>query len=329
MTARGTARSGRASAGFARAIGAYLEDLHVRRQTEKTARTARRVLLELRSFLRQHGVRELRGVSEAHLVGFAREIGSRRRRGARPLAPATRANYLGVVRRFFAFLVKRGVLLVDPAAALLVPRYETLPRTVLSEAEAQRLMNAPSPFSQLGKRDRAVVELLYGTGIRRSECVRLDLSDVDLHEERLLIRTGKGRKDRLVPLPGRAKAALVTYLAEVRPEFLKDPCERALFIGLSRRAAGQRLSPARVNKIVAQAAARAGLPGRVHAHALRHACASHLLSGGAAIRHVQELLGHQHLRSTAVYTRLTPRHLAEAVARAHPRERRGTGRKAK
>jgi integrase/recombinase XerD len=327
MTTRGTARSRRACAGFTRAICTYLEDLHVRRQTETTARTARRVLLELRSFLRKHGVRELRAVSEAHLVAFAREIGSRRRRGTRPLAPATRANYLGVVRRFFAFLVKRGMLLLDPTAALVVPRYETLPRTVLSEAEAQRLMNGPSPYSQLGKRDRAALELLYGTGIRRSECVRLDVSDVDLHQERLLIRDGKGRQDRMVPLPGRAKAALVTYLDEVRPEFLKDPGERALFVGLSRRATGRRLSPARVNRIVAQAAARAGLRRRVHAHALRHACASHLLSGGAAVRHVQELLGHQQLRSTEVYTRLTPLHLAEAIARAHPREKRG--RKAK
>lgn len=318
MSARGT--------GFAEAIAEYVEHLRVRRCMPKTRFTVERALESLRSFLRQRGREDLREVREEDLLAFASEIKRTKGRLGRPLAPATQAGYIRMAAGFFAFLAKRGTLLYDPAAEIKVPEFETLPRTVLTPAQAERLMNAPSAYSQLGTRDRAVLELLYGAGLRRQECMRLDVDDVDLQQARLLVRDGKGRQDRVVPIPGRALAAVERYLIEVRPEYIDDPHERALFLGLGHRDRGRRLSDGGIYKVVIAAARRAGLE-RVHPHALRHSCATHVLKGGADIRHVQELLGHRELRSTAIYTRIAPEDLAAAMKRSHPREKKGRPRR--
>jgi integrase/recombinase XerD len=175
-------------------------------------------------------------------------------------------------------------------------------------------MAAPFPGSVLGKRDRAALETLYGTGIRRGECVRLDLTDLDLGQGVLLVRDGKGRKDRFVPVAGRAALALDLYLRE-RPALVSDPREGALF--LSRF--GRRLGKVGLAALVARHALAARVSA--HPHALRHACATHLLKGGADVRHVQELLGHKSLQTTALYTRVGVEDLRQVLARCHPRER--------
>jgi integrase/recombinase XerD len=178
-------------------------------------------------------------------------------------------------------------------------------------------MHAPSPLSALGRRDRAILETLYGTGIRRGECCRLDLMDLDLSEATLLVRNGKGRKDRLVPVPGRAALALDLYLRETRPDLVRDSREMALF--LSRE--GRRLHPTSLNLLVCKHGRAARIPVRPSVHGLRHACATHLLAGGADVRHVQQLLGHRSLETTAVYTKVDVKDLRTVLARAHPRER--------
>jgi integrase/recombinase XerD len=167
----------------------------------------------------------------------------------------------------------------------------------------------------LGRRDRAILELLYGTGLRMMECVRLDLSDVDVSQGVVLVRDGKGRKDRLVPLSGQARAALELYLQECRPELVKPLGDGALF--LSRY--GRRLSGVALRLLVRTHARRAGV--EASCHVLRHSCATHLLGGGADIREIQKLLGHKDLTTTAVYTRVDVRALAAMIRRCHPRER--------
>ncbi len=318
------------TADFRKAVAAYTLSLRARRRTPRYAHTSERVLAQLFAFLKSRGIEDLREVRESHLVAFGRELkrasSLRGRRQVR--APATQANYLRTAIRFFEFLAKRGLLLADPAAELTVPEWQRLPRLVLTPAQAQRLMTAPSPYSQLGKRDRAILELLYGTGIRRGECVRLDVTDVDLQQARLFIRDGKGKQDRIVPIPGAALSTLERYLVEVRPEYSTDPRERALFIGLGQRDRGGRLTEGRIHKIVVAAAARAGL-GHVFPHALRHTCATHVLQGGADVRYVQELLGHRQLRTTAIYTRVDTADLKAALDRCHPRERKRRARKKK
>lgn len=218
---------------------------------------------------------------------------------------------------FFGFLMRTGVLLKNPAAELPLPRSASLPRRVLSAAQVRPLVDAPSGRTAVGRRNRALLETLYGTGIRLSECVRLDVMDIDLQDGTLLVHNGKGRKDRLLPLAGRAAAALNVYLRHSRPRLSRDPRETALFLSRD----GRRLRPISVQFIVRWHAANARIPGKVSPHVLRHTCATHLLQGGADVRHIQELLGHERLETTSVYTRVDANDLRRALARSPSRER--------
>jgi integrase/recombinase XerD len=256
-------------------------------------------------------------VREEDLVSFARTLATRLSSRGLPLSPVTIGSYLGTVRAFFSFLAKKGVLLTNPAAPLPRPRAHKLPRVTLTRAEACRLVETPSALSAVGQRNRALLETLYGTGVRLSECVRLDLTDLDLGEGSLLVRCGKGRKDRLLPLPGRAAAALDLYLTDSRPRLVRGAAEPALFVSRD----GRRLKPISVQFVVWWHAKRAGIRTRIGPHMLRHACATHLLRGGADVRHIQELLGHERLETTEVYTRVEIADLKDALARAHPRQR--------
>jgi site-specific recombinase XerD len=288
---------------------AHIEDLEARRLSSATRTPAQRVLPALFLHLREEGVSDPRGVAEENLVRFVRRL------AGQGLATATQAAYMGAVKRFFAFLKARGMVLTDPARDLALPTSQRLPRRVLSESQAERLVAAPAAGSILGRRDRAILETLYGTGIRRGECLQADVMDVDLAEGVLLVRDGKGRKDRFVPVLGRAAAAIDAYLADARPMLVKHAAEVALFLS----ALGRRLSRAGLALIVERHAKAAGV--RAHPHALRHACATHLLRGGADVRHVQELLGHRSLATTQLYTHVGVEDLRDVMMRTHPRER--------
>jgi integrase/recombinase XerD len=295
-------------------LAGYLEELRLRRTAPATRRNAVEALSRFFDHLERQRVRNVRRVSEAHIVGFARRLaGGRTRRGS-PLAPSTRAQYLAVVKAFFRHLERTGRVLRDPAQGVKLPAQGRLPRA-LSERQARRVVSAPDPWSVVGRRDRAILELLYGTGLRMMECVRLDLSDVDVSQGVVLVRDGKGRKDRLVPLSGQARAALELYLQECRPELVKPLGDGALF--LSRY--GRRLSGVALRLLVRTHARRVGV--EASCHVLRHSCATHLLGGGADIREIQKLLGHKDLTTTAIYTRVDVRSLAAMIRRCHPRER--------
>jgi integrase/recombinase XerD len=300
------------------AAKAYVKDLRRRHRSDTLIVQTLRVLDRFASHLKENNVRDVRQTEEVHVVSFARMLRASVTPKGTPLSLATQAHYLERVKGFFAFLVRRGVLLRDPAAGLSVPAAASLPRVVLSPRQAEKLMSAPSSSSSVGRRDRALLELLYGTGLRRSECARLDVADVDLYSGTLLVRNGKGHRDRLVPVPERAARALDLYLREVRPLLLSRAAEPALFLTAWR---GRRLSIASLVQLLQRHARAAGIE-RVHLHALRHTCATHLLRGGADIRHVQEILGHRWIKTTALYTRVDLDDLRRVIARAHPRERR-------
>ena len=216
-------------------LGDYLEDLQARNYALSTIRTNQQVLSIFLGYLRACRVRDIRSVGEEHVFGFARSLPRQETRFRMPLGTATQAGYLSIVRGFFAWLDTRNLILRNPAAALSLPKVKRLPRGVLSEAQARRLMTAPDPWSPWGIRDRAILETLYGTGIRRRECLRLQLSDLDLAQRLLLIRNGKGRKDRIVPVPARAALALDLYLRDGRPRLLREPRVRELFLSFRGR----------------------------------------------------------------------------------------------
>src|SRR5260370_41873836 len=206
------------------------------------------------------------------------------------------------VQRLFRFLERQGVILQDPTLNLVLPSWKKLPRAVLNQAHARRLVASPDAITARGKRDRALLELLYGTAIRVGECERLELQDLDLARGQLMIRSGKGRKDRVVPVVGRAAAALDVYLREARPEMGKDPREGALFITTW----GTRLNTKRIQDLVRSNAKAAGIDIRVTPHTLRHGCATHLLQGGADVRLVQKLPGNSSVQKTTIYIHMTP-----------------------
>jgi integrase/recombinase XerD len=268
-------------------------------------------------YLKTRGVSDLRLVKDEHVTAYAKDLAAVISTRGEPYSISSQRWHLQAVKRFFAFLVTEGLLLHDPALDLDLPHWTRLPRARLNQEQARRLVAHPSPFTARGKRSRAVLELLYGTGIRVSECERLDLRDLDLASEELFIRDGKGKKDRVVPVVGRAAHAMDVYVREVRPQLMNDPREAALFITRF----GTRLRAKAIQYLVRMRARAAEIPHPITPHTLRHGYATHLLQGGADVRHVQKLLGHQSLDTTAIYTKVTVNDLAKALEKAHPREK--------
>ncbi len=233
------------------------------------------------------------------------------------LAPATVARKLAALRAFFRHEVMLGARDDNPAASLKPPRrVRRLPRT-LSAGEAERLVEAASGATPRSLRDRALVELLYGAGLRVSEAVGLERGGVDL-DQRLVRVTGKGGKERIVPIGRQAENALRRYLSRGRP-YLDRLHRPELFLN----ARGGPLTRAGAFLILRGLAAKAGLePERVHPHLLRHSFATHLLEGGADLRSVQEMLGHADLSTTELYTHVSDRRRRELYFQAHPHGRR-------
>jgi len=236
---------------------------------------------------------------------------------AEGLAATTIARRLAAIRSFFRHQVLIGAREGNPAAEVRLPRRaRKLPRT-LSPGEAERLVEAANGTSPRDLRDRALVELLYGAGLRVSEAVGLEKNGVDL-DERLVRSIGKGDKERIVPLGRNAADALRRYLSRGR-SFLDSRHRPELFLN----SRGGPLTRAGAFLILRRLAEKAGLePTRIHPHLLRHSFATHLLEGGADLRSVQEMLGHADLATTELYTHVTDRRRREAYYSAHPHAKR-------
>ena len=234
---------------------------------------------------------------------------------ARGLGARSLGRHLSAIRRFYRFAVREGRVRQDPSELLEAPRRpRRLPRT-LSRDDVQRLVESPRPDTAGGLRDRAMLELLYGSGLRVSELIGLRPGDLDLRAG-FLVSTGKGNRQRLVPLGAEAGRWLVRYLEEGRPLLLRGADPGRLF--LNRR--GRPLSRQAVWRMIRAAAARLGLR-RAFPHALRHSFASHLLEGGADLRSVQAMLGHADISTTEIYTHLPGEAQREMYLRFHPRAR--------
>jgi integrase/recombinase XerD len=296
-----------------RLLRLFIEDT----ETRYAARTAEHYVADVRAFLAWLHSREitLTTVRPEDLQRYQGELFAATKDG-RPYAAATIQIKLVAVKILFRFLVRRRLLLVDPSTFLELPRIEKhLPRVLLSEAEACRIVTAPRGRSPLVLRDRAILETLYGTGVRVNELARLRPEDVDTEARLVRIVEGKGKKDRHVPLTKAAARAVAAYLAAGRPALVRT--DARLF--LSKR--GKRLHRAQVGNIVKAWAKAAGVDKTVSCHTFRHSCATHLLRGRADIREIQALLGHASLSTTERYTHVEVSDLTRVVERAHPRGR--------
>jgi len=259
------------------------------------------------------------------LYNFARhddnnEAATKEKAAPKRLSVGTQANRLAAVRKFFSWLLSEQQIAYNPASTLQLPKQpQRLPRGVLTKSEARRLIEATPAVKPRDIRDRAILETLYATGIRRAELIALMIYDADLQTATLRIEHGKGNTKRVVPLTQAAIAALKLYLEQARAVFVREAGQVRLFV--SSRSGGP-LDDDDIVRIVAKAANRAGLSKHVTPHTLRHTCATHLLKGRADIRQIQKLLGHRRLSSTEVYTRVELSDLHEVIARCHPREKR-------
>ncbi len=284
----------------------YLEWMRARGASPATLRAYTADLDQLDRWLAAAGV-EAAEADARTLRRYAAYLGTCR------YAPATAARKLSAVRGAYAWMHDRGAIERSPAALVPGPRRaRTLPAT-LSADEMARLLDAPAGTTPRDLRDRALLELLYGCGLRAAEACDLALADVRLETGSLRV-TGKGGKQRVVPLGGAAEAALERYLARGRPQMAAAGTAGRLFVSVR----GRPLHPSDVRRALLRALDRAGVAQR-SPHALRHTFATHLLEGGADLRSIQHLLGHASVGTTQVYTHVSVRHLRTAHARAHPR----------
>jgi integrase/recombinase XerC len=283
-------------------VGTYLEHLRVeRRASPHTLRAYGSELDRLAAALGGPPV-DWSTVDLDRLRRFLAERGA-------DVARRSLGRTTAVVRAFFAHLKRRGTIAANPATPLRTPRFRrTLPRYV-AEGELERVLDVRQPIADaVAARDAALLEILYGSGLRASEAVALDWRDVSLAQRQLHVRAGKGGKDRIVPLTSSARAALRVLGA------LRAGATQPVFVG----SRGSRLAVRSVGRIVARAMRAAGA-AEVNPHALRHSCATHLLDDGADLRAIQELLGHASLSITQRYTHVSLKQLRQAYQRFHPR----------
>jgi integrase/recombinase XerD len=297
-------------------VGRYLDHLRAERGLAANSLAAyRRDLAIYATFLDERGVDDPRLVDAEGVAAFVSWVRERPSANGRPFAPSSVARIVVAVRGFHRFLAREGLTSSDAAADLATPRASRPLPKALSVEEIDRLLAAPVGDGPLALRDRALLELLYGAGLRISELVGLDVDDLDRVDELVLVR-GKGDRDRLVPYGGCAGLALDGWLVRGRPSL--DPVGAAVFLN----ARGGRLSRQGAWKLLRLHAERAGLAGRVSPHTLRHSFATHLLDGGADVRVVQELLGHASVTTTQIYTMVSRDALREVYRRTHPRATR-------
>ncbi|RNL80405.1 site-specific tyrosine recombinase XerD [Nocardioides marmorisolisilvae] len=300
----------------------YLDHLGVERGLAANTLTSyKRDLRRYLGYLDSVGVGDLDAVTEQTVLGFLMAL----REGDAehpPLSATSAGRTVVAVRGFHKFAVKDGLARLDPSAGVRPPSpAKRLPKA-LPLADVESILDAAgAPGTVLALRDRALLELLYGTGARISEAVGLDVDDLDLNETdgsvagTVLLR-GKGGKERIVPVGRYAREAIAAYLTRARPELVAAGTGTP---GLFLNARGGRLSRQSAWTVIVKSAERAGVTAEVSPHTMRHSYATHLLEGGADVRVVQELLGHASVTTTQVYTLVTVDSLREVYAAAHPR----------
>jgi integrase/recombinase XerD len=283
----------------------------------------RRDLRRYAAFLRRRGLADPAAIGEETVQDYVRHLGALRDDDGRPvLAPSSIARALVAVRSFHGFCATEGLLPSNPSEEVDAPRVPQGIPKALDEAQVEALLGAVTGNGPLPQRDRALLELLYATGIRISEAVGLELGDLDL-EDGIVRVLGKGDKERIVPVGRSARRVVATYLGDGRLALRSARRRAADSDAVFLNARGGRISRQACWSIVRNAGARVGLDAHLSPHVLRHSCATHMLDRGADLRVVQELLGHASISTTQVYTKVSPERLRAVYDAAHPRARSG------
>lgn len=292
-------------------IETFIATLKARGYAAATVESYTRNIGWFERYLEKIGLASLKQVTRTVIRDYQKQV------MAQSIAAESKALKLRPVKRLFEHLTDTHRLLINPTEGLVeIRRSHRRIGAVLSVAEIKRLLAQADPRRPAGIRNRAIIQVLYATGIRSNELLSLSFYDVDLKANELHVRTGKGGKGRVVPLGRRAAGDLTPYLREVRPDHIRErPDQAALFVNQF----GRRLSRVSVQGFLRTYRLAAGITKPVSPHTFRRTCATHLLQRGADIRHIQELLGHKHLSTTQAYTQVVPMEVKGTHKKTHPR----------
>lgn len=293
----------------------HLQALAVRNYSEHTVQNR---LVHIRFFIvwaHEHGLREPIEITRPVLERYQRYLFFYRKKNGEPLSFRSQHSRLVPLRVWFKWMTRQNYILHNPASEIDLPRLgRTLPKNILSVEEVERVMTQPDVNEVIGLRDRVLLEVLYSTGLRRLEIIHLKLFDLHCDRGLVCVRQGKGHKDRYVPIGERALQWLGKYLEEARPQLAIEPDDMTVFL----TAEGEPFSRDHLTFVVGQHIAHAGV-GKVGAcHLLRHTMATHMHENGADIRFIQQILGHEDIKTTQIYTHVALRALQQVYIATHP-----------
>jgi len=293
----------------------YLESLAVKGFSPWLQHTVRPLLSAFIVWCQERSVTRAADVTKPMVERYQRHLYHFQKADGHPLSFRTQNWQLCHIKQYFRWMARNNYILSNPASDIELPkRPQTIPRDVLSVDEVERILAIPDLTTPFGVRDRAILETFYSTGIRRSELVHVLIHDIDFDRGTLLVREGKGKRDRMVPVGERALAWLRKYIVEVRPTLAGQDDDGSLFLTYC----GQRIVPDFLSRELRKYIEAAGVTKHGAVHIFRHTAATTMLENGADIRYIQQMLGHAHLDTTEVYTRITIGKLKEIHTATHP-----------
>ena len=300
--------------GFYAYMQRYLEAMLMRNYSQSTLRRRESDIRRFAGWCDEYGLDQPQDITKPILERYQKYLYYYRQENGEPLSFGSQNNYLVSVRQFFKWLTQENYLFYNPASELHIPKRHARLPVVLSPQEVEKLMLQPDINSPYGLRDRAILEVLYSTGIRRTELINLQQHDINFEQQTLYVRLGKGGKDRLLPMGARASHWLNRYLSEVRPQLLIDLNDQHLFLNDY----GSGFRDTKLGDRVKRYMKKAGITAPGSCHLLRHAMATHMLENGAELRFIQAMLGHADFKSTQIYTHVSISKLQEIHANTHP-----------
>lgn len=301
--------------GLYRLVQEYLDAIRIKNYSQYTINNREFYLLWFLEWAHQRGLMRPTEVTKPILERYKRYIFYYRKKNGEPLSTQCQYNRVMAIRAWFKWLSKENYILYNPASELELPKLDKrLPRAVLTASEAESIINQPDIGTPFGIRDRAMLETLYSTGIRRLELISLQVQDLDAERGTILVRLGKGKKDRMIPIGDRAILWIDKYLHEVRPELTCGNDEGILFLSKL----GQAFGKNRITSLIRSYVEAAKIGKRGSCHLFRHTMATLMLENGADIRFIQAMLGHVELSTTEIYTQVSIKKLKEVHTLTHP-----------
>lgn len=298
------------------AIPLYLKYLTVLARSPYTITNARNILKRFIHYLEGEHLYDIEDLNREVMDDYAQEQAFSLTAKGKPFSIRYQVKTLGTIKGFTRFLKEKDYLVFDPSSGLKLPKEpKRLPKVILDRSEIKRLLKAPDMRTKKGYRDRVILEILYDTALRRSEIAGIRLSDLDLTAGFIRV-IGKGNKERVVPLSQRVCELVSNYVTGVRPSYVRGKDTGYLWLNHK----GDPLHMHAVYMMIKRYAKLAGVRKNISTHTFRHTCATHMLKNGAPIRHLQEMLGHESLVSTQIYTRVTINDLKQIHAKYHPGE---------